>query len=61
MELPMVRTAERDRELVADLATKCPMLSKAEVMRFSRLPTAHQARLLGDKIAMGFVTHPARF
>ena len=57
----MVRTAERDRELVADLATKCPMLSKAEVMRFSRLPTAHQARLLGDKIAVGFVTHPARF
>lgn len=57
----MVRTAERDRELVADLATKCPMLGKAEVMRFSRLPTAHQARLLGDKIAVGFVTHPARF
>ena len=61
MELPMVRTAERNRELVADLATECAMLSVAEMMSLGRLPPADEARLFGDKIAMGFVAHPARF
>ena len=37
------------------------MLSMADVMSFSRLPSAHEARLFGDKIAMGFVAHSARF
>ena len=57
----MVRTAERNRELVADLATECAMLSVAEMMSLGRLPPANEARLFGDKIAMGFVAHSARF
>ena len=47
MNLAVVSAAERDGELVADLATERLRLAKAEVMRVSRLTAADQAR--GDK------------
>jgi hypothetical protein len=61
VQLSVVRAAERDGELVAYLATEGPMLSKTEVMSVRRLSTADKAGLLGDKIAMGFIAHAARF
>jgi len=41
-------SAQRHCELIADLATECPALGKAQVMWIRGLATAHQARLLGN-------------
>ena len=48
MNLAMMASAQRDGELVADLAAKGAGLRKAEVVRVRRLAAADQARLLGD-------------
>jgi hypothetical protein len=48
MDLAMVSAAERDGELVADLATERPALCEAEVVGVGRLPSADQAGLLRD-------------
>ena len=56
----MVNTAERDRELVADLASKRLMLGKPQVVRISRLAATDQAWLFADELDMSFVAHPAR-
>ena len=55
MNLAVVSAAERDGELVADLATERLRLAKAEVMRVSRLAAADQAGLGGNKSQMSLV------
>ena len=43
----MMATAERDRELIADLAAKRPALCEAQMVGVAGLPAADQAGLLG--------------
>ena len=61
MQLPVVPTTERHRELIADFETDCSWLSKPEMMRIAWLPAAHQAWLRGDKLQMRLVAQPLRF
>ena len=49
MQLPMMASAERYRELVADFEAQGSGLGKSQVMRIRRLPAAYQARLRGNK------------
>ena len=48
MQFAMVASAERDGELVTDLAAERAALCEAEVMGVGRLPSADQAGLLRD-------------
>jgi hypothetical protein len=59
MQLAMMTTAERDRELIADLAAESRRLCKTEMMRISGKPAANQARLLGDRFHMLAVANSA--
>lgn len=43
MQLAVMDTAHRDRELVADLAGECPRLRKAQMVGVGRVAAAHQA------------------
>ena len=58
MQLPMMATAERYGELVADFEAECPWLGKPQVMRIGRLPAADETWLRGNEPQMGFVTQP---
>ena len=60
MSLSMVNPAQRNRELIADLAPERRMLGKTEVMGVSWLPSTDQAWLLADEFEVGFVARPAR-
>jgi hypothetical protein len=60
VDLTMMDTAKRDRELVADLAPERRMLGKPEMVRVSRPPATDQARLFADELDMRFVADPAR-
>ena len=51
----MVQPAERDRELVADLAAERPDLGEAQVMRVRGFPPADEARSGSDESDVGFV------
>ena len=48
MHLAMMPTAERDRELIADLTAESRRLCKTEMMRIGGTAAANQAWLLGD-------------
>jgi hypothetical protein len=56
----MVAPAQRDGELIADLAPKRAALRKAEVVSVSGLPPADQTRMRGDKLDVFAVTMPPR-
>ena len=45
MQLPMMATAERHGELIADLEAQGSGLGKPQMMRIGRLPAADQAGL----------------
>ncbi len=60
MELAVVAAAQRDGELVADLAAKCPRLRDAQVMGIAGLAAADQARLAGDKPQMVLIADAPR-
>ncbi len=60
MHFTVMSSAQRHRELVADLAPKGATLRKAQVMGVARLTTAHEAALLGDKPDMIAVANPPR-
>ena len=45
MQLPMMATAERYGELVADFEAECPRLRKPQMMRIGRLSAADEAGL----------------
>ena len=57
----MVTAAERNSELIADLAAKCSALHKPEMMGICRPSAANQAGMLGDRSDVIPVTHPAWF
>src|SRR5439155_16162135 len=61
VDLAMVSTAERHRELVAHLAAKRSGLGKPQMMRVRRLPAADQAGLRSDELQMCFVAVAPRF
>jgi hypothetical protein len=48
MHLAMMTTAERDRELIANLSPQSRGLCKPEMMRIGGTPAANQAWLFGD-------------
>jgi hypothetical protein len=52
MKIPMVRTAERDRELIAHFHPERSWLGKAQVMRVCRLSAANKAWLSGNELQM---------
>ena len=51
----MMRTAERHRELIADLAAECLGLCEAQMMGVGGLASAHQTGLGRDKLPMALV------
>ena len=60
VELTMMAAAQRDGELVADLAPKRTTLREAEVMRIARFSATDQAGLLSDMPDVLAIPHPAR-
>jgi hypothetical protein len=58
MQLPMVPTAKRHREFIADLKTDGSRLSKPQMMRIARLSPANQAGLGSNELQMRLVTQP---
>jgi hypothetical protein len=60
MDFAMVSAAERDRELVADLAAERTALGEAKVMGVAGCAAANQAGLLRDVFDMLAVTYAAR-
>ena len=61
MDLAMMAPAQRDRELVAHFASEGPGLGEAQVMRIAWLPSADQARLLGNEPHMVAIANAPRF
>src|SRR6516225_4777467 len=61
MNLTVMRPAQWHREFIARLATERSRLSKTQMMRIRRTPTANQARLFDDMPDMVAVTNPAWF
>src|SRR5579862_7567210 len=61
MDITMVAAAERDGELVADLAAERAALREAQMVSIAWLPTADQTGLVSDKPHMLAVADPARF
>ena len=47
MHLPVMAATQGYSELIADLTTKCPCLSKTQMMGIGGASAADQARLLG--------------
>jgi hypothetical protein len=56
MDFAMMTAAERNGELIADLAAECPVLGEAEMMRIRRPSATDQTRMLGDRSNMIPVT-----
>ena len=61
MQLPVMASAERDGEFVADFKAEGSRLSKPQMMRIARLPTADQTRLRGDKFQVSLVAQSLGF
>ena len=56
----MVPSTQRNRELIADLATERAALRKAKVMGIRGAATANHASLLGDVLDVVPITNSAR-
>jgi hypothetical protein len=61
VKLAMMTAAQRDGELVADLAAKCTTLREAKVVRIAGLSSADKTRLPSDMPDVLAIPHPARF
>jgi hypothetical protein len=61
VEFAMVSSTQRHRELIADLATECPGLGEAQMMRVRRAATADKTRLPGDIADMLAIADAAWF
>ena len=61
MHRPMMPSAERDRELIADLAAERARLGKSEVVGVRGLAAADDACLLSDVAQMLAVAIPTRY
>src|SRR5580658_6051783 len=59
VDLAMVSAAQRDGELIADLAPQRPALGKSQVMGIRGLSAADQAMALGNRPNMISVPDPA--
>ena len=59
VDLAMVSAAERDGELIADLAAECPALGEAQMVGIRRDAAADQARVLGHLSDVLPVPNPA--
>jgi hypothetical protein len=57
MNLAMMTTTQRNRELVADLLAERSALREAKMVSITRLPAADQTRMRGDKLDMIAVTN----
>src|SRR5450755_2027287 len=60
MIVAVMGPAERDRELVADLAPHCAGLGKPKMVGVSRASAANQTRLRCNKLEMAFIAMPTR-
>jgi hypothetical protein len=61
MQLPVMASAERYGELIADLQANAARLRKSKVMRIARLSTADKTRLRCHELEMRFVAQPLGF
>jgi len=61
VEFAMMPPAQRDGELIADLAPKCTTLREAKVVGITGPPAAEETRLLSDMPDVLAIPHPARF
>ena len=61
VDLAMVNTAERHRELVAHFATERPRLRRSKMMGIRGLTATDKAGLRGNKLTMRFVADASRF
>jgi hypothetical protein len=61
VELAMMPPAQRDGELIADLAPKCTTLREAKVVGITGPPAAEKTRLLSHMPDVLAIPHPARF
>ncbi len=55
VHLAVMSAAERHGELIADLDAETAGLREAKMVGIAGLPSADQARLLGDKSQVGFI------
>ena len=60
MVFAVMSSAQRHRELVADLASQRPGLREFQMMGIARLTPAHEAALLGDKPHMIAIANTPR-
>jgi hypothetical protein len=61
VNLTVMNTTERNRELIGYFSAKCAPLSEPQVMRFRRLPSADGTRLFADETQVLLVAEPAWF
>jgi hypothetical protein len=50
MRLPVMASAKRHREFIADFQANAARLRKSKMMRIARLSSAHKARLRCDEL-----------
>ena len=60
VDLAMVPAAQRDDELIADLAAERPSLGKSQMVSVRRPSAANQARTPGDRLNVLAVAYPAQ-
>jgi hypothetical protein len=58
MQLPVMASAKRHREFIADFQADAARLRKSEMVRIARLSSADKTRLRCDKLEMRLVTQP---
>ena len=61
MVVPVMRSAKRYRELVADLAPHRPGLGELEMVGVNGASPADQTRLRRDEFEVRFIAKPTRF
>jgi hypothetical protein len=61
MDLAVVASAQRNRELIADLAPERSALGESQVVGIGGLPAANEARLRGDVAHVVTIANPAGF
>jgi hypothetical protein len=61
MQLPVMASAKRHCELIADFQAYAARLRKSQMMRVARLSSADKTRLRYHKLEMRLVTQPLGF
>ena len=60
MIVPVMGPAQRDRELIADLAPHCAGLGESKMVRVSGASAANQTRLRCNELEMALIAMPTR-